>query len=74
MNTGTRRGVITPGCVYTVTELRQQLNLGDKSWKQLKDAGLVTIKIGRHLVLSDDVILACIKIRDSYPRPKPEET
>jgi len=50
-------GVIEPGCLLTVPEVRARLGLGAWAWRSLRRAGLRTIRVaGRGFVLSDDVI------------------
>jgi hypothetical protein len=50
-------GVIEPGRLYTATEARQRLRLGDGTWRELKREGLRVRRIGRCCyVLGDDLI------------------
>jgi hypothetical protein len=52
-------GVIEPGNLYLVGEARRRLRIGQKTWKDLRDAGLPVRYIGRHaFVLGDDLVEA----------------
>ena len=51
--------IIEPGRLYSKAEIDQRLRLGPKSWDQLRQAGLETIRIGRgSFVFSDDLLAA----------------
>ncbi len=59
-------GVIEPGRLYTVTEARRRLRLGDHAWRALKREGLHVRHRGRCVyVLADDLIAALTRERSS---------
>ena len=50
-------GVIEPGNLYLVDEVRQRLRVGDKAWKQMRRDGLRVTYAGRRAyVLGDELI------------------
>ena len=62
-------GVIDPGRLYTVRECRRRLGLGDKSWKQLRRAGLPVVYRGRRAYVFADDLLALFKKELARPPP-----
>ncbi len=39
-------GEISPGCLFTISEVRERLQLGAWAWRKLIRAGLPVIRIG----------------------------
>ena len=52
-------GVIEPGKLYTVSEARERLRAGLKTWDELRKRGLSIRRVGaKSYVLGEDVIAA----------------
>jgi hypothetical protein len=50
-------GVIRAGELYTLTELKRRMGLGDSGWRELRDRGLQSVLIGKKTcVLGADVL------------------
>lgn len=57
-------GVIQAGTVYLAAEARSRLQIGDWGWRQMRRAGLPTVRQGNRVyVLGDDLIAFFRRLR-----------
>ena len=51
-------GVIEPGSLYLVDEVRRRLKLGDWAWRKMRRAGLPIVRQGKRAYVFGDDLLA----------------
>lgn len=61
LSEATTTGEIKSGTLYTTREVRGRLGLGEKSWKELREAGLEVVRHGKGSFVFGDDILAVFK-------------
>ena len=68
--------IIEPGCLYTASEAKARLYIGDATWTKLRRRGLRIIRQGRNsYVLSDDILRLFGKPSgESASQPSPQST